>query len=234
MPELHMDREMLGAVLTAAAYCAAVLFVYRVLWRLLLLLRTKGLPRPDTRTTPAAVLKAIADVFFLWRLFRVNRWLWAGEWVFHVSFPAVLMGHLRFFLYPVPGWLVQTRHVWEYAGYVFLASLLYIFVYKLVVDRSKPLPLYNFFLLTVAFLTGLTGILMGTVFKAYLVEVKGFVLGALALRPESAPDSAFFAVHLVLALLFVLYLPSHLFTAPVVMTEARRREEGLGMLMHEK
>lgn len=229
-----MGREMLGIVLAAAAYIVAVSFSYRVIWRIIILSRGGREPRSGARTTLVAVLKTIADVFFLWRLFRVNRWLWAGEWAFHVSLPIVLLGHLRFFLYPVPGWLVGMRDLPDYAGYVFLASLLYIFVFKLMVQRERPLPLYNLFLLTVALLTGLTGMLMGRVFMPDLVDVKSFILGTLALRPGSAPESTLFTVHFLLVLLFVLYLPAHLFTAPVVMLEARRREEGLGTVMREK
>jgi nitrate reductase gamma subunit len=229
-----MEREILGTALAAAAYIVIALFSYRVIWRIVIMSRGRRGPRPGTGTTLVAVLKTMADVLFLWRLFRVNRWLWAGEWAFHVSLPLVLIGHLRFFLYPVPQWLVETRQLLGYAGYVFVSSLVYIFVFKLLVERSRPLPLYNLFLLTVALLTGLTGMLMGKVFKPDLLEVKGFVLGALALRPEGAPGGALFTAHFLLVLIFVLYLPAHLFAAPVVMLEARRREEGLGTVMREK
>lgn len=224
----------MGIFLTLSAYAVLAAVVLRILWRALVVLRApRGLPSVP-RTTPLVALKMAADVVLLRRLLRTNRWLWLGEAAFHISFLLVLAGHARHFLYPVPEWAVGLRQVGHYAGYVFFISLAYILVFRLAFDRSAFVSLYNFFLLCVAFLIGLTGILMHTVYRASLVDVKAFMLGVLALQPAAAPESALFILHFLLVLLFIFFLPSHVLAAPWVMMEARKREETLGLVVHER
>jgi hypothetical protein len=66
------------------------------------------------------------------------------------------------------------------------------------------------------------------------VDIKAFMLGIVAFKPESAPESILFIVHFILVLLLIPAIPFHLISAPLIAIDARRREQGLNMVMHEK
>jgi cytochrome b561 len=95
-------------------------------------------------------------------------------------------------------------------------------------------PSYNFFLIILLFLLSVTGILLRTVFKPDIVAIKGFVLGIMGLSPQSVPLHFLFVVHFSFVLVFILYVPTHIVAAPLVMLDARQREEGLKKLMHDE
>jgi cytochrome b561 len=78
------------------------------------------------------------------------------------------------------------------------------------------------------------GVLMSLAFKPNLVDAKLFIFGIMNFSPAAAPDSLLFTIHFVLFLVLVLLLPTHIFTAPLVMYEARKRDLTLWRLMHEE
>ncbi len=78
------------------------------------------------------------------------------------------------------------------------------------------------------------GLLMQTMFKPDLVDVKLFIYGMVRFAPAAAPGSILFLAHFVLVLVLVLLLPTHIFTAPFVMLDARKRGQVLRLVMHEK
>jgi hypothetical protein len=59
-------------------------------------------------------------------------------------------------------------------------------------------------------------------------------MGIVAFSPSPPPDNFFFILHFSLVLLLIPYLPFHIFTAPLIAIEARRRQQGLDMVMHGK
>lgn len=226
----------MGTLLALGYYAATLAFLYGVLSRFLLLWRAFRSPgpagRPLTKTTPSAFIKAAGDVLFLGRLLRANDVLWAGEWLFHASFVLVALRHMRFLFEPVPGWIAFIQPAGIVAGYVLPFTLLYILAAKLCTERRYASS-YNFFLLALIFLISVTGILLRTAFRTDSTQVKIFILGALGFRPEAAPADFLFLAHYLLVLVLVFYLPSHIFTAPFVMLDAREREEELKRLIHE-
>ncbi len=181
----------------------------------------------------ACALTAV-DVLLFGRLFKVNAALWLGEWVFHASFILVLLRHLRFFLNPVPGWVWSVQTAGLIAGYVLPASLAYILAVRLLTKREKYAAPANVFLLALVLVISSLGLLMRQWFTPNLVDAKLFVLGILCMKPAPAPDSLLFAAHFVLVLVLVLFLPTHIFTAPFVMFEARKRERGLYQVMNDE
>jgi len=223
-----------GTLLSIAAYAATAVFIWRVAWRFALWAKGKGPRVSGAGITPASVMSALVDVAFLRRLFLVNKGIWFGEWVFHVSFVLVVMRHLRFFLEPVPAWVVCVQPVGKVAGFLLPASLLYILVYRFALERAKYISAYNLFLTLSLLIVGAAGLLMRTAFPADVIAAKDFVRGWLALAPADAPESGLFMLHFALAALAVAFLPSHIFTAPFTTLEARKREGGLERLVHEK
>ncbi|HUI45348.1 MAG TPA: hypothetical protein VL122_05090 [Nitrospirota bacterium] len=228
----------MGKILFAAAYGVFAAFWIRffahalVWWKAASRLRgTAGQAiRPRVKTYALTAM----DVIFFGRLLVVNPALWLGEWVFHFSFFLVLLRHLRFFLNPVPAciWWVQTPGL--IAGYILPVSLVYILIVRLFSGRERYASPANVFLLGLVLVISSLGVAMNLLFKPNLVEVKLFVLGILSFMPVAAPKSVLFAVHFCMVLVLIPFLPTHIFLAPFVMMEARKREQALHLVMHEK
>ncbi len=192
---------------------------------------------PITAQEPRSGFKVwaltVLDVVFLGRVFMVNPLLWLGEWLFHASFLLVLLRHLRYFLNPVPGWVWAMQTTGLIAGYLLPFSLAYILVIRLLTKQEKYASAANMFLLVLVFAISTIGVLMHAAYKPNLVDVKLFIFGIMSFSPAPVPDSPLFTAHFLLVLALVLLLPSHIFTAPLVMFEARKRDLGLHGVMHE-
>jgi nitrate reductase gamma subunit len=190
------------------------------------------LPRkPSTIKTWALTLR---DVVLFWRLLNVNPALWCGEYVFHATFLLVALRHLRYFLDPVPFWVLGLQLPGLIAGYVLPVSLVYILAIRFFSEREKYSSLANVLLLALILAISSIGLLMYAFFRPDLVGVKLFALGILSFAPAPMPGGVLFPMHLVLVLGLVVLLPTHIVTAPLVMLEARRRDLGLPKVMHDK
>jgi nitrate reductase gamma subunit len=222
----------MGILLMLLAYISLLAFIWRVLWRVLML--SKRRKAMAEARPPGAALRTALDIVFLGRLIRANDVLWLGEWVFHVSFLLVVLGHLRFLMEPVPGFILWMQGAGKVSGYLLPASIAYIFFMKLHSERGRYLTGYNFFLLAMVLLVSISGLLMRFLYRADLVGIKGFVLGILTFSPNPLPGSGLFVLHFLAALVLLVSLPSHIFTAPFVIAEAGRREAGLERVLHEK
>ncbi len=228
----------MGKILIAAAYFIFATFWIRFFTHALIwwkaASRLRGTAGQSIRPSMKAYALTAMDMVCFGRLLMVNPALWLGEWVFHVSFVLVLLRHLRFFLNPAPEciWWVQTPGL--IAGYILPVSLIYIMVIRFFSGRERYTSPANVFLLGLVLVISSLGVAMHLLFKPNLVEVKLFVLGILSIRPVAAPESFLFAIHFCLALVLIPFLPTHIFFAPFVMMEARKREQALHLVMHEK
>jgi nitrate reductase gamma subunit len=228
----------MGKILIVAAYCVFAAFWMRFFahsltwWRATS--RLRGTVEQETQPRVKACALTAMDVIFFGRLLMVNPALWLGEWVFHVSFLLVLLRHFRFFLNPVPAciWWFQTPGL--IAGYILPVSLVYILIVRLLSGRERYASPANVFLLSLVLVISTLGVAMNLLFKPNLVEVKLYILGILSFMPAAAPESVLFAVHFCLVLVLIPFLPTHIFFAPFVMMEARKREQALHLVMHEK
>ncbi len=227
----------MGILLFIIAYLAYAAFWVRLSLHTLLWLKSERLllphhPAPQAKRFPAFGTAAL-DLFFFRRLFASNKVLWLGSWAFHTSFFFVILRHLRYFLNPVPDciWCVQPFGV--AAGYILTFSLPYVMVAR-AAARKRYVSYQNYVILGLLFSIGATGLLMRNFFRPDLIDVKSFIMGIVALSPSPLPGNFFFVVHFSLALLLIPYLPFHIFTAPLVVIEASRRQQGLDMVMHGK
>jgi nitrate reductase gamma subunit len=223
-------------LLTVIAYCVYAAFCWRVVFHSLIWYRAvrgtghdAGRPHPGPLRTWA---ETAADVIFFRRLLHENGCLWFSAWTFHISFLLVLVRHMRYLMNPVPQCIAGLQPIGLLAGYVLPLSIASIALIR-TAGRERYVSLFNYFILGLVFLIGVTGLLL-RVFRTDLVGVKEFVLGILTFSPHPAPHSPLFIIHFLLVLLLVLFLPFHLFIAPVIMHEARRREAELKTVMHEK
>ncbi len=228
----------MGRLLILAAYGVYAAFWVRFFWHALVWWRVARRLRetaaPNARPQVQVCLRTAVDVVFFGRLLTVNPALWVGEWVFHAAFLLVILRHLRFFLNPVPEWVWSIQTPGLIAGYILPCALVYVLVVRLFTRREKYAAPSNMFLLLLVLLISLIGLCMHTWFTPNLVDVKLFALGIVALHPAEFPDSVPFMLHFGLVLILIPLLPTHIFTAPLVMLEARKRERALHLVMHEK
>lgn len=194
------------------SYLAGLTFILGLLWRLWGYLRTP-MPWPEV-TTPApeteggALMRVIGDVLIFPNLFKADKLLWAGAWIFHVALFAILFRHMRYFTYPVPGVVLYMEPVALLFGYIFGAAALYLLWRRLVLPRTlyvSGLPDY-FALVLLGAIAG-TGIMVSYWAHVYLVDVKAFILGLLTLRPAPPPLHPLFLIHYLLVLALMLYFP---------------------------
>lgn len=134
---------------------------------------------------------------------------------------------------PAPAWLFDFEVFGIISGFILFSSLVFILVVKLVVERAY-LSSYNFSLLAMLVFISATGLLMTMIFKTDLVEIKFFSIGMATFAPQAFHDGGFFLAHFLAFLVFVLFLPSHIFTAPLTILEAFRRDEELETIMHDE
>jgi nitrate reductase gamma subunit len=177
---------------------------------------------------------AVLDVLLLRRLLIINPGLWIGEWLFHVSLALVILRHLRYFTDPVPAWVVWAQTPGWIAGFVLPAAALYILAVRLLTRHEQySSPANLLMLLDVLAIAG-TGLLLATRHRVDLVAVKRYALGIVTFSPASPPPDLLLATHLALVFSLALYVPSHVFTAPLTMLDARRRGLELKRVLHER
>jgi nitrate reductase gamma subunit len=209
-------------ILVVVAYVVAAIFVAGVAARVFVWaaapvpLKIPTTPAP--KTYPGVVFRMLSEVLVFNSLFRADKLLWLGSWVMHACLVVIILRHLRYFLYPVPDWVMsmQTPGVW--AGYVFLLPVLYLLARRLVLRPVIYVSiLSDYFIL--ALLGGIagTGIIMRYAARTSMVDVKAFVLGLLTLDPVSPPTSSYFLAHMLLVCALIAYFPfSKLMHAPGV------------------
>jgi nitrate reductase gamma subunit len=241
--------KIMGTVLIIFAYFCYTVFLLRIIWRIVLLLKVRenssSVPQSHSSAEPQfrratggisflTIMKTARDIVFLTRLFRVNPLLWFGEWIFHATFVLVLVRHLRYFVHDPPGWLINLEFAGMLSGYVLPMALIYILVVKLVFEKKKYFSTGNFVLLILLLFQSATGLTMTNFIHPDIVEIKTFISHALAFKFLPAPESWLFIIHFVTAFIFLAYLPTHIFAAPLSIIEARKQEEGLDKIIHER
>lgn len=201
---------------------------------------------PDCPGTPRTALVRMAGEVLLFRsLFRntraaltsdgnlvygSNKYLWLAAIVFHYSFLVVVLRHLRFFVDPVPGFLVLLEQVDGFfqvgvpavyiTSFTLVAALLYLLWRRLAEAQVRYISLAgDYFALFLLLGIGVSGwLLRYTNLRTDIVQVKELVTGLWSLQPGAiAGASAVFYVHLFLVCSLLAYFPfSKLMHAPGV------------------
>jgi len=227
----------MGWLIVAATYAVIVAFYVRLglhalSWWEAVRRSPASAPR-GIGASARAFVGATVDIVFLRRLLMVNPALWIGEWVFHAALFVIILRHLRYFANPVPAWVVWAQTPGWIAGCLLPGALLYILAIRLLTGQEKFSSPANLLMLVDVLAIAVTGLLMSTRYRADLSAVKIFALGIVTFAPAPPPPSALFLIHLVLVLALLLYVPSHVFTAPLVMMDARGRELELRRVLHD-
>jgi nitrate reductase gamma subunit len=220
---------------TLMAHAACIIFLCRFVSHIVSWTRAEKEPGVEpAKVSLHTFWNIMLDIVFFRRLYETNRMLWLASWTFHISFFLVVVRHLRYFIYPVPDFLMAIQPAGVYAGYILPISLLLILIIRIGGGRDRYLSIYNFYLLGILLLTSLTGVLLKTIFRTNLVDAKAFMMGIVTFSPVTPPDSTMFIIHFCLVLILLPSLPIHLIASPVTTMEARRREERLNLVIHEK
>ncbi len=186
---------------------------------------------PASAASPGAALtSSAAEVFFFSGLWRSDRWHWLGAWPLHACLVLVALRHLRYFLYPVPGWLTACQTAGLWAGCLLPVALLYLLARRLLIDHAvQASSAADYLALLLLLAIAGTGVAMRLVWRQDVLAVKDMALAYASLRlPASAPAGSLFAAHFLLVNALVAYLPfSRLLHAPgVSLGLAWRRREG--------
>ena len=203
---------LLSLFFIGLAYFATFAFVGGLLWRLVGYLRTPmRLPHavtPAPTSEGGAVLRVLADVTLFPNLFKADKLLWAGAWVFHVALAAVLFRHLRYLTYPVPGIVLYMETVALFFGSLFGAAALFLFWRRFALPRTLYISnLPDYFVLALLGLVAGTGLMVSYWLHVNIVDVKGFMLGLLTFHPVEVPRHPLFLLHLFFVLTLMIYFP---------------------------
>lgn len=209
-------------IVVIVAYAVAAIFVAGIATRVYawaatpVPLKIPTTPAPKTYT--GVTFRMAGEVLTFTSLFRADKLLWVGAWAFHAALVLIIIRHLRYFVYPVPDWIMymQTPGIW--AGFLFPLPILLLLARRLLVRQVIYVTtLTDFFALALLGCIAGSGIIMRYVAREYLVDVKAFILGLLTLDPVGPPTSPFFLTHILLVSLLLAYFPySKLMHAPGV------------------
>ena len=204
--------NILSLFFIGLAYFSTVTFVVGMLWRLIGYLRTP-MPYPHTltpgpKTEGGAVLRVLGEVTIFQSLFKADKWLWAGSWIFHAALASVLFRHLRYFTYPVPALVLYMEPVALFFGILFGAAILFLFWRRLGLPRTLYISnIPDYFALALLGLIAGTGLSVSYWLHVNIVDVKGFILGLMTFHPVAIPHHPLFLLHLFLVLMLMLYFP---------------------------
>jgi len=173
---------------------------------------------PAPTSVPGVVLRMLGEVVLFTSLFKANKPTWLFGWLFHFGLLLVLLGHLRFFIEPVWGWVVTAQQLGVYAGSAMLAGLAGLWLRRMVVDRVRYISApSDHLMLALLMAIAAAGLILRTVSRTDIVAVKAFVLGLLVFDWQPLPADGPLLVHLGLVAVLMMVFPiSKLLHAPAV------------------
>jgi len=184
-------------------------------------------------TTGGVVARMALEVLCFRSLFRNTRtelrdgrlhyasakWLWAAGLAFHYAFLVVVLRHLRFFLEPVPAFVLALARVDGFfqnalpavfaTTLVFLGAAAFLLVRRIASPPLRYLSLASdYFPLFLLLAIGLSGAWLRHVSKIDVPAAKAAVMGLVRLAPQpaAAVGTAFY-VHLFLVSTLLAYFP---------------------------
>jgi len=163
---------------------------------------------PAPKSRPGIVWRIVGDVLFFPNLFRGDRVLWAGGFLLHVFLWLVILRHLRYFFYPVPGWVAAIQTLGLYAGYLIPLPLVFLLARRLVSDRVLYVSILgDYFALVLLLAITVSGVLLKVFFRTYIVDVKALVLSLIHFQPFMPDAHWLFILHFLLVMVLLIYFP---------------------------
>ncbi|MCX5860947.1 MAG: sulfate reduction electron transfer complex DsrMKJOP subunit DsrM [Deltaproteobacteria bacterium] len=147
------------------------------------------------------------------------KWLWLAGILFHYSFLTIIIRHLRFFIEPVPSFVVLLSSVDGFfqilvptfflTDIAFLAAATYLFLRRVAIPQIRYISLVaDYFPLFLILGIAVSGVLMRNVWKVDLLGVKELAMGLFTFHPTvPAGIGPIFYVHLFLVSVLLVYFP---------------------------
>ena len=175
---------MLSVIYAILFWAATVILVAGLGVRIAKYART---PAPlKIPTTPAPItrsgvwLRMFREIVFFESLYKSNKWIWLFGWTFHMGMWLVLIRHIRYFTFDIPGWLAFVQPFGTYAGFAMLAGLLGLWARRFLVERIRYITSpSDHLMLALLVLIAASGLMMRFVAHTDIVQVKVFMLGLL-------------------------------------------------------
>ena len=152
-------------------------------------------------------------------IFGENKFLWLGALAFHWSFLFILLRHLRFFMEPVPGFVLIAQAVDGFfqigapvlyaTDVVILIALVYLLARRITDAQIRYISLFaDYFALFLLVGLALSGVLMRYFYKTDLEGVKELAMGLVTLSPVVPGGvSPIFFIHMFLLSILIAYFP---------------------------
>ena len=173
---------------------------------------------PAPTSVPGVVLRMLGELVLFTSLYKASKPTWLFGWLFHFALLIVMLGHLRYFIEPVWGWVAVTQRLGVYTGSAMLAGLAGLWLRRIIVDRVRYISApSDHLMLALLVAIGATGLAMRTVSHTDIVAVKAFVLGLLVFDWHPLPADGLLLAHLALVAVLMMVFPvSKLLHAPAV------------------
>ena len=153
--------------------------------------------------------------------YESSKWLWLFALIFHYSFFAIALRHLRLFIDEVPFWVQWLETLdglfqvgaptWYMSDIGILVGLGFLFARRLTNVKVRYISLANdYFPLFLIFFVAVTGILMRYFLRdgIDIVNIKNLTAGLAVLQPTIGHDiGSIFFIHLFLVCVLLAYFP---------------------------
>lgn len=204
-------------------YLAAAVFVIGMAWRTRdWLKRPAAMPLALEEAGSSAARRAVVvirELALFPTLFRGDRWLWLAAWTTHAAGLLILIGHV------LGIGTLGTQFTWtglsaaasvhlsvacgRFAGTVFIAGLLALFVRRFMIPEvkrlSRPADTFDLAMLLAIAASGLA--MRSTAAGADLAAVRAYLAGLATLHPAPLPDEPLFLIHFTLVNALLVYFP---------------------------
>jgi nitrate reductase gamma subunit len=151
-------------------------------------------------------------------LFKGDRALWTGAWIFHVVLALIAFGHIRVFTdFPVlwaavglskEGVDTMSATIGGIAGIVVMLAVGYLLLRRFAVERTREISgftdYFSLLLLLAVIITG-NSMRFGAHFD--LNQTREYFWGLLTFSAAPVPASGMFLLHLLLAQLLIISIP---------------------------
>ncbi len=201
-------------------YVAFIVFVVGMVYRFRVWFKT---PQPGKMTLftnqgDSTTKSVLAEALFFPSLFRGDKPLWTGAWIFHVTLALVFLGHVRVFTGLLDSMLMGMGMSEEAigtmsatagggAGILLLVTGLFLLIRRMVQKRVRQISgLPDFFALFLLIAIILTGDLMRFGAHFDLAQTRVWAASLLSFSPQ-IPENGMFLLHAMLAQFLIIYIP---------------------------
>ena len=148
-----------------------------------------------------------------------SKYLWLGAMVFHWSFLIIVLRHFRFFMEPIPSFVIGLQNLDGFfqiglpvlfvTDILIVGAVLFLFFRRIVDSKLRYISLASdYFPLLLIFSIAVTGILMRYFDKVDIIKIKEFAIGLFSFHP-AVPEGigVMFFIHLFLVCALIMYFP---------------------------